>query len=94
MLRIMSGVLHPQSGPGLARQSAVAGARTVLARQMAVVPQGGTIEFPFSVMEVVLMGRAPHLGGSPSKATRTYKWPKQRCAAPAHWTSPAAAFTS
>ncbi|MFN8624613.1 MAG: heme ABC transporter ATP-binding protein [Candidatus Binatia bacterium] len=64
LLRIMSGVLRPQSGTvrwlgrPLARMR-----RAELARQMAVVPQGGTIEFPFSVMEVVLMGRAPHLGG-------------------------------
>ncbi|MBP1685445.1 MAG: ABC-type cobalamin/Fe3+-siderophore transport system, ATPase component [Deltaproteobacteria bacterium] len=64
MLRIMSGVLHPQSGTVDWLGSPLSRVpRTVLARQMAVVPQGGTIEFPFSVMEVVLMGRAPHLGG-------------------------------
>jgi iron complex transport system ATP-binding protein len=33
----------------------------VLARKMAVVPQESSIIFPFSVSEVVLMGRAPHL---------------------------------
>jgi iron complex transport system ATP-binding protein len=33
-----------------------------LARRIAYVPQSVPIEFPFSVTEVVLMGRAPHLG--------------------------------
>jgi ABC-type cobalamin/Fe3+-siderophores transport system ATPase subunit len=33
-----------------------------LARTMAYVPQDVPIEFPFSVTQVVLMGRAPHLG--------------------------------
>ncbi|GAB4339457.1 MAG: iron-enterobactin ABC transporter ATP-binding protein [Candidatus Abyssubacteria bacterium] len=32
-----------------------------LARKVAVVPQESTIIFPFTVSEVVLMGRAPHL---------------------------------
>jgi iron complex transport system ATP-binding protein len=34
-----------------------------LARQMAVVPQSTHVAFPFTTLEVVLMGRAPHLGG-------------------------------
>ena len=33
------------------------------ARRIAVVPQETALDFPFSVLEVVLMGRAPHLGG-------------------------------
>jgi iron complex transport system ATP-binding protein len=33
-----------------------------LARHMAYVPQSVPVEFPFSVTQVVLMGRAPHLG--------------------------------
>jgi iron complex transport system ATP-binding protein len=33
-----------------------------LARQIAYVPQNVAVEFPFSVTQVVLMGRAPHLG--------------------------------
>jgi iron complex transport system ATP-binding protein len=32
-----------------------------MARQIAVVPQETVIELPFSVLEVVLMGRSPHL---------------------------------
>jgi ABC-type Mn2+/Zn2+ transport system ATPase subunit len=33
-----------------------------LARQIAYVPQNVPVEFPFSVTQVVLMGRSPHLG--------------------------------
>jgi iron complex transport system ATP-binding protein len=33
-----------------------------LARQIAYVPQSAPVEFPFSVTQIVLMGRAPHLG--------------------------------
>lgn len=33
-----------------------------LARSIAYVPQNAPVEFPFTVTQVVLMGRAPHLG--------------------------------
>jgi iron complex transport system ATP-binding protein len=36
--------------------------RRDVARVVAVVPQETAMHFPFSVIEVVLMGRAPHLG--------------------------------
>lgn len=36
--------------------------RRALARRMAFVPQTIPIDFPFTVAQVVLMGRAPHLG--------------------------------
>ena len=63
-LRVMSGVLRPQAGSVLWLGRPLAQVRRAdLARQLAVVPQDTAIEFPFSVLEVVLMGRAPHLGG-------------------------------
>ncbi len=63
-VRLMSGVLRPQAGSVLLQGRPLAELRrTELARQLAVVPQDTAVEFPFSVMEVVLMGRAPHLGG-------------------------------
>ena len=37
--------------------------RKELARRIAVVPQEPRFDFPFSVLEIVLMGRHPHLGG-------------------------------
>jgi len=36
--------------------------RKELARTIAFVPQTTSVDFPFTVMEVVLMGRSPHLG--------------------------------
>lgn len=63
LLRLLSGALTPSAG-----RVAVQGrplteyTRTDLARRIAVVPQETVIELPFSVTEVVLMGRAPHLG--------------------------------
>jgi iron complex transport system ATP-binding protein len=64
LLRLLSGVLQPASG-----EVRVGGrplgqySRRDLGRRIAVVPQESFIEFPFSVIEVVLMGRSPHLGG-------------------------------
>jgi iron complex transport system ATP-binding protein len=64
LLRLLSGVLRPEAGAicvhgrPLAEYSPQARARAI-----AVVPQETAVEFPFSVMEVVLMGRSPHLGG-------------------------------
>src|SRR5512135_2263434 len=37
--------------------------RAELARRIAFVPQDGGIQFPFTVYEIVLMGRSPHTRG-------------------------------
>lgn len=64
VVRLLSGVLTPQQG-----QVRVAGhplpslRRETLAQQVAVVPQDTHIDLPFSVFEIVLMGRAPHRQG-------------------------------
>jgi iron complex transport system ATP-binding protein len=63
LLRVLAGTLTPGAGRvalddvPLTRLS-----RTELARRMAVVPQETHLAFDFTVMEVVLMGRYPHLG--------------------------------
>jgi len=44
--------------------------RRELAKQMAFVSQENAIEFPFTVFEIVLMGRAPHFRGSAFESTR------------------------
>lgn len=63
LLRLLSGVLAPEAGAvSLLDQSLRTYGPRALARHIAVVPQESTIEFPFSVTEVVLMGRSPHLG--------------------------------
>jgi iron complex transport system permease protein len=63
LLRLMSGTLSPRQG-----RIAINGApietlsRRDLARSVAVVPQETHSTFDFSVVEIVLMGRYPHLG--------------------------------
>jgi len=64
LLKILSGILVPQkgqvmlSGIELARLS-----RREISRRIALVSQDGGGAFPFSVRDVVLMGRAPYLSG-------------------------------
>jgi iron complex transport system ATP-binding protein len=63
LLKMIDGLLDPEEG-----EIWIDGApsrhfkRTELARRVAVVPQDTQLIFPFTVEEVVLMGRAPHLG--------------------------------
>jgi iron complex transport system ATP-binding protein len=64
LLRLLSGVLEPARGEvRLCGRPLRAYARAEVARAMAVVPQETAVEFPFSVTEMVLMGRSPHLRG-------------------------------
>jgi len=63
LLRILSGMLRPQSGKvTLNGQPLPSLTRRDLARQIAVVPQETHSTFDFTVMDIVLMGRYPHLG--------------------------------
>jgi iron complex transport system ATP-binding protein len=63
LLRLLAGTRQPQrgsvtlDGAPLARFSRVA-----LARRMAVVPQETHLAFDYTVLEVAMMGRYPHLG--------------------------------
>ncbi|MCG8590163.1 MAG: heme ABC transporter ATP-binding protein [Proteobacteria bacterium] len=63
LLRVASGVLAPSAGcvrlAGAPLQEL--GPRAV-AKRLAVVPQDTHVAFPFRVDEMVMMGRAPHLG--------------------------------
>ena len=62
LLRVLAGTRQPSSGQvsldgvDLSRVS-----RTAMARRMAVVPQDTHLAFDFTALEVVLMGRYPHL---------------------------------
>jgi len=47
--------------------------RRELARVMGMVPQEATIVFPFTALEVVLMGRAPYLGRLGFESEKDYK---------------------
>ncbi|MEE8165325.1 MAG: ABC transporter ATP-binding protein, partial [Myxococcota bacterium] len=63
LLRVASRVLRPSAGRVLIRGAPIDGfSRRDLAKELAVVPQDTPVSFPFRVVEVVLMGRSPHLG--------------------------------
>jgi iron complex transport system ATP-binding protein len=63
LLRLMSGTLTPDRGEiMLAGTSASSVPRRELARRIAVVPQETHSTFDFTAIELVLMGRYPHLG--------------------------------
>jgi iron complex transport system ATP-binding protein len=64
LLRLLSGVLPPAVGEIRVHGRPLSSySRREIGQTIAVVPQETAIEFPFSVLEVVLMGRSPHLGG-------------------------------
>lgn len=71
LLRCLLGALRPERGSvtvdgrDISRMSAAQ-----LARAVAYVPQNGTTGFPFSVLDVVVMGRSPYVrtGATPSDA--------------------------
>ena len=63
LLRLLSGMLTPQSGQVLLNGKPIAAlSRREIARQVAVVPQETHTTFDFTVLDIVLMGRYPHLG--------------------------------
>jgi iron complex transport system ATP-binding protein len=63
LLRILAGVLPPQSGSVTIDGRPIEQmTRRDLARRVAVVPQETHSTFDFSVIDMVLMGRYPHLG--------------------------------
>ena len=63
LLRVLAGTLRPSSGSVTLDGVDVARVpRVELARRMAVVPQETRLAFDFTAVEVVLMGRYPHLG--------------------------------
>jgi iron complex transport system ATP-binding protein len=63
LLRVACGLLAPSAG-SVAIEGRAVGAlsRRERARAIGLVPQESSFTFPFSVAEVVLMGRTPHLG--------------------------------
>lgn len=63
LLRILSGTRKPQRGTvTLDGEPLPAFSRAELARRMAVVPQETHLAFDYTVAEVTMMGRYPHLG--------------------------------
>jgi iron complex transport system ATP-binding protein len=63
LLNLLSGVLQPEHGHVSLNGAPLAGrTRRDIARHLAVVPQETHPAFDYTVMEMVLMGRHPHLG--------------------------------
>jgi len=62
LLRLLSKSLHMEKGDIFIDEVALTQIKpTFLAKKMAVVPQSTEIEFDFSVQDIVLMGRTPHI---------------------------------
>jgi len=82
LLRLLAGTRRPQRGSvtldttPLTRLS-----RAALARRMAVVPQETHLAFDYTVLEVALMGRYPHLGAFEIEGPRDYAAARQALAA-------------
>lgn len=67
LLKLMCGVLKPDRGKVLLQGKDLAHAhRKEVARTVSVLPQENYLDFPFSCLEVVLMGRSPYL--------KTFQW--------------------
>ncbi|MBN2060174.1 MAG: ABC transporter ATP-binding protein [Deltaproteobacteria bacterium] len=63
LLKIMDGILKPQEGEIRLRDRKLNNlGRSAIAREVAMVSQENHFRFSFSALEVVLMGRFPHLG--------------------------------
>ena len=63
LLRVATGLAAPRAGRVLLEGRALAALpRREVARTLALVPQDTAVPFPFTVEEIVLLGRAPHLG--------------------------------
>ena len=64
LIKLLSGVLKPLGGRiSLQGREMSSFSPRGIARIAAVVPQATQVSFPFTALEVVLMGRSPHLGG-------------------------------
>ncbi|HEX3704046.1 MAG TPA: ABC transporter ATP-binding protein [Vicinamibacterales bacterium] len=63
LLRIMAGTLSPRSGSVQIDEADISTlSRRDVAKRLAVVPQETHSTFDFTVLDIVLMGRYPHLG--------------------------------
>lgn len=71
LIRLLSGILDSYAGTATLAGTEVRRLnRRELARRVAVVPQEPAFSFPFTALEIVLMGRHPHLAGLAFEADR------------------------
>ncbi len=63
LLKLLSGILKAQKGSVLYKDKPLPGMdKREIAKKIAYIPQDPVFAFPFTVSEVVLMGRAPYTG--------------------------------
>lgn len=73
LLRLMTKILIPQKGSIIFKGKNISSMDLKeFARYAAFVPQDTAINFPFSVLEIVLMGRIPHLKRLQLEAKKDY----------------------
>ena len=64
LLRVLAGLARPSTGEvRLDGRPLGALGRRAVARRLALVPQDPRVDYPFTALEVTLMGRAPHQRG-------------------------------
>ncbi len=74
LLKVMDGLLEPQEGTVMIDGRPIRKmSRNEAARIIAVVPQDAETVFSFTVEELVLMGRSPHLGMMSFEGSRDYR---------------------
>jgi len=74
LLSCLAGILHPNAGEVALNGSDLHKlSATARAQQIGLIPQKHTPVFSYTVAEMVMMGRAPHLGwlGSPTREDRS-----------------------
>jgi len=82
LLRLLAGTRKPQRGAvTLDGQPLASFPRALIARRMAVVAQETHLAFDYSVLEVVLMGRYPHLGAFQIEGPRDIELAREALAA-------------
>ena len=65
LLRLLDRIYLPEKGEiFLSGQNLIRYSRSEIARRIAFVPQESGVLFPFTVFEIVLMGRSPHSRGT------------------------------
>ncbi|MFQ5711232.1 MAG: heme ABC transporter ATP-binding protein [Candidatus Geothermarchaeales archaeon] len=74
LLRCMCNVLKPRVGTVLIdKQDIQRLSRREIARKVGVVPQGPSVDFAFTALEIVLMGRNPHVGRLETEGKRDFE---------------------
>lgn len=78
LLKSLNSTITPEEGDVFINGANIKGIkRRELARIMGMVPQEASLVFPFSVLEVVLMGRAPYLGRLSFEGEKDYEMARE-----------------